>query len=50
MFKTKELYHAAGYFRLSREDGDKAESDSIRNQKALIAGYLKQHPDLKLVE
>lgn len=50
MFKSKDIYHAAGYFRLSREDGDKAESDSIRNQKALIAGYLKNHPELKLVD
>lgn len=30
---------ACGYYRLSREDGDKAESDSIKNQKVLVEDY-----------
>ena len=30
----------AGYLRLSREDGDKLESDSIRNQRELIKEFL----------
>ena len=33
---------AAGYFRLSREDGDNAESDSIKNQKDLLTYFLKK--------
>ena len=41
---------AAGYMRLSREDGDKAESDSIKNQRELIKEYLSKHPELKLVD
>lgn len=30
------VYTADAYFRLSKEDGDKVESDSIINQKALV--------------
>ncbi|MCL2170095.1 MAG: recombinase family protein [Defluviitaleaceae bacterium] len=36
------------YLRLSREDGDKAESDSIVNQKALVYDYIAQRPELKI--
>lgn len=43
-------YDAAAYFRLSREDGDKEESDSIVNQKALIKEFLKANPDIVLYE
>jgi DNA invertase Pin-like site-specific DNA recombinase len=38
----KNSYNAASYARLSREDGDKVESDSIRNQKDLISDYARQ--------
>ena len=31
-----DVYNADIYLRLSREDGDKEESDSITNQKELI--------------
>ena len=34
-------FSVAEYIRLSREDGDKVESDSIGNQRKLIAEYLK---------
>ena len=40
---------AVDYVRLSKEDGDKEESDSINNQKALIQNYVKEHPDLYLL-
>lgn len=39
----------AGYMRLSREDGDKLESDSIKNQRELIREYLTQHDGLRFV-
>lgn len=39
--KKQLLFNVAEYIRLSREDGDKPESDSIGNQKKLIADYLK---------
>lgn len=43
-----EEYKTAAYLRLSREDGDKAESDSIGSQRALIAQYIKNNPGLTL--
>ena len=44
------IYMADAYYRLSREDGDKAESDSIVNQKALVKEFLKSCPDITLYE
>ena len=44
-----QLYNAALYARLSRDDGDKTESDSIGNQRDLIKDYLKSKPEIKLV-
>lgn len=37
------------YFRLSREDGDKLESDSIRNQRKLITEFLEKNPRMRLI-
>ena len=34
--------------RLSRDDGDKAESDSIVNQRSFLEAYMKQHPEFQL--
>lgn len=44
----KEIYHAALYLRLSRDDEDKTESDSIHNQRELLKSYIESHPDIKL--
>jgi site-specific DNA recombinase len=44
--RKKSSYTAAVYLRLSREDGDKAESDSIHNQRELIKEYLTHHPEI----
>lgn len=44
------LWNTAGYLRLSREDGDKAESDSIANQRKLLEQYLQAHPELRLTD
>lgn len=43
MFKliTKN-YKVGMYIRLSREDGDKQESESIGNQRKIIERYLKE--------
>ena len=43
-----EIWNTAGYLRLSREDGDKSESDSISNQRKLLEQYTAAHPDLLL--
>ena len=32
-----------GYFRLSREDGDKSESDSIKNQRIMVRDYAAKN-------
>ena len=42
------IYHAAGYLRLSKEDGDKTESDSTSNQRDLIANFVKSTPEIRL--
>ena len=44
----KTEYSTDIYVRLSREDGDKPESDSISNQKKLILDFLKSRPELCL--
>ena len=49
MFASKETYRACIYTRLSRDDGEKPESDSIANQRALIRDYLKQHKEITIV-
>lgn len=46
----KECYFAGAYTRLSQDDGDKAESDSIRNQKELIRNFQKSHSEIHIVE
>lgn len=48
--QKNEPYHAAIYVRLSKEDGDKDESDSIINQKDLIRHYLSDKPDILACE
>lgn len=45
-----DVYDADLYLRLSKEDGDKEESDSITNQKELILEYLKSRPDIRIHE
>ena len=43
-------YRTALYLRLSREDGDKTESDSIANQRTLLEAYAADHPELCIVD
>lgn len=45
-----KIYDADLYLRLSKEDGDKEESDSIVNQKELIREFLKSRPDIRIHE
>ena len=47
--KNKDI-RAAAYLRLSIEDGDKAESNSIGNQRELIRDFAAERPGLQLVE
>lgn len=38
------------YCRLSREDGDRMESDSIGNQRKLLESYIENHSELVMAE
>ena len=48
--KNQKKFLAADYLRLSNEDGDKTESNSIRNQRSLIQDYVSRQKDITLVE
>ena len=43
-----EFFYCYAYGRLSKEDGDKVESDSIKNQRDLIHAYISRHTEMKL--
>lgn len=43
-------YKVAAYTRISREDGDKVESESLGNQRELIKNYVKKHDDMVIVD
>ncbi len=45
-FQGNEKYNCATYLRLSRSDGDQQESNSIKNQRALLNDYMGKHPEL----
>lgn len=42
---SENCWNVALYVRLSREDGDKRESDSVINQKKLLNYYIEQHEE-----
>lgn len=42
---TKQ-WRPALYLRLSREDGDREESDSIQNQRDLLTEFASSQPDM----
>lgn len=46
----KSVYRTGIYARLSRDDGDKAESNSIVSQKSICEEYIAQHPELELCD
>ena len=48
--QASPTWKAALYIRLSREDGDKAESNSITSQREILKEYLKLHPDIELYD
>ena len=43
-------FKTAAYIRLSREDGDKAESDSVKNQRELLYEFIHRQKDLRLID
>ena len=46
--QSQTIWRAALYTRLSREDGDKSESDSIANQRTLLEHFAAQQPNLEV--
>ena len=47
---SNKIWNTAFYIRLSREDGDKLESDSVSSQKDLCSDFLMRNPDMKLYD
>lgn len=45
-----QKWNTALYLRLSREDGDNKESDSISNQRTLLEQYILDHPEFILID
>ena len=43
-------WNAGLYIRLSREDGDKLESESVTSQRDLLHDFLSRNPDLNLYD
>ena len=44
------MWKAAIYIRLSKDDGDKQESNSVTNQREILKEHLKLHPDIELYD
>lgn len=44
--QDSKLWRPALYVRLSREDGDREESDSIANQRDMLAAFVAEHTDM----
>ncbi len=42
-----KVWNATLYLRLSRDDGDKEESNSITGQRDLLRDYLRNHPEIR---
>ena len=47
---AQKVYKCALYARLSRDDGDKTESDSITNQINLLEGYCGRADDMEIAQ
>ena len=43
-------WNVAAYIRLSKEDGDNLESNSITNQKDIIKEFVNNCPDMNIID
>ena len=50
MPKKEVLWKCALYFRISNDDPDEDESNSISNQRKVVYDFLKRHPEILLVQ
>ncbi len=48
MSNKQVVYNVAIYLRLSKDDGDNIESESITNQRKIIKDYINKHQEMKL--
>ena len=48
VFAPSFEWNAGLYIRLSREDGDKLESESVATQKAILERFIAEHPTINL--
>ncbi len=48
--KSNKVWNVALYIRLSREDGDKLESESVTSQKEMLHNFLSHNPDLQIYD
>lgn len=50
--KAKELYHAALYLRLSRDDidGSRTESNSISSQREMLLAFIRKQGNIKIYD
>lgn len=46
----EQFYKAIAYYRLSKEDRRKSESDSIANQRKLVMDFISANPNITLVK
>lgn len=49
MYKNRG-YQVGAYIRLSRDDGDDRESESIENQRDIITNFIEESKDLELFD
>ncbi len=49
-YSNSDIRKTALYIRLSKEDGDKDESDSVASQKEILKEFLKLHPELEFYD
>lgn len=47
---TEKVWNVAAYCRLSRDDGDKAESNSIGSQRDIIREFLRDRTDMVIAK
>ena len=47
MGKTQKIWSVGIYLRISREDGDPGESESITSQREMAKAYIARHADLR---
>ena len=50
MTRQQLVWKCGIYLRLSREDGDKMESDSIANQRKIIDRFLEKNSDIEIYD